>query len=140
MSQKNEQHKCLCCKRYEEESLDIEQILGDALGYPKWRTKNPNFVGELPDGYGDDYVDIGDETPITLAAFAAFKLEQNATEIEKLKTLARRLYVAARDGYYSVLRAGDWEQDVGLQRTALEAYDAYLANPHADLAPDDYTV
>jgi outer membrane protein TolC len=55
---------------YIEEGRRIEQVLGRALGYPRYADDPKNF----PDATDEDGVCVGDHVPITLAEEAAAKL------------------------------------------------------------------
>ena len=52
------------------ELLEIEQILGKALGYPWYKDDQKNFPGATE----EDGVCTGEHTPVTLAMEAANKL------------------------------------------------------------------
>lgn len=62
------------------ESLDIEQILGKALGYPWFKDDQKNF----PDATEKDGVCVGDHVALTLAEEAADKIKQLKSRVEKL--------------------------------------------------------
>ena len=54
------------------ELLEIEQILGKALGYPWYKDDQKNFPGATE----KDGVCTGEHTPVTLAMEAAEKVEK----------------------------------------------------------------
>ena len=58
-------------RKYQEESLEIEQILGKALGYPWYKDDPKNF----PNATEADGVCVGDNTACSLANEAAKRIE-----------------------------------------------------------------
>ena len=62
------------------ESLEIEQILGKALGYPWFKDDKKNF----PEATEEHGVCVGDHVAITLAMEAAEKIKQLKDRNEKL--------------------------------------------------------
>lgn len=64
---------------FQQEMRAVEQILGQALGYP-WYKDNPEA---WPDATDADGVCVGEHTPYTLAKEAAMVILSLATQLRK---------------------------------------------------------
>jgi len=62
------------------ESIEIEQILGKALGYPRFKDDQKNF----PEATEEHGVCVGDHVAVTLAMEASEKIKQLKERNEKL--------------------------------------------------------
>ena len=69
------------------ESLDIEQVLGKALGYPWFKDDQFNF----PNATETDGVAVGDHTAWSLACEAADKIKELQNELDRLKASIHKL-------------------------------------------------
>lgn len=82
----------------------ISQILGKALGYPRYCDDPKNF----PDAIEADGVCVGDQVTATLAQEVADRIQAQASQIETLQhQLAQLAELAIRPGEWKPVREGN---------------------------------